>query len=371
MNQGDDQGAEKSHEPTQKRLDDARKKGDIAKSTDITVAASYVGLLVALMTLGGSAVLGAAEILTSFIDRPEQYRGLILGSGGLILSGQAMLLVAGSLAPLFLAPAALALVSLIAQRAIILAPSKLAPKLSRISPIENAKNKYGLSGLFEFAKSTLKLFAIATALVIVFWQERDRLISTARAEPAAIGAVMGALTVQFLTVTTLIVSAIAVLDWLFQLSEHRRKLRMTHKELRDESKEVEGDPLLKAQRRRKAEDIARNRMLAEVPRADVVVVNPTHYAVALTWERRRGTAPVCIAKGTDLVAQRIREIAEEAKVPIHSDPPTARALHATVDLGAEILPEHYKAVAAAIQFADKMRRAAREAGLDRPGGRDG
>ena len=127
----------------------------------------------------------------------------------------------------------------------------------------------------------------------------------------------------------------------------------------DETKKQEGDPHMKQQRRERGTQIAMNKMLCDVPNADVIVVNPTHYAVALKWNRDGGEVPVCVAKGVDEVAGRIREIAAENAVPIYSDPPTARALHATVEIGAPILPDHYRAVAAAIRFADRMRQLAR------------
>ena len=135
---------------------------------------------------------------------------------------------------------------------------------------------------------------------------------------------------------------------------------MSHKELTDEAKQAEGDPHMKQQRRQRGHEIAMNKMIAEVPTADVVIVNPTHYAVALKWDRSTPGAPECVAKGVDNVAARIREIAQENAVPIHSDPPTARALYASVNLGEEIAPEHYKPVAAAIRFAEAMREKARK-----------
>ena len=130
---------------------------------------------------------------------------------------------------------------------------------------------------------------------------------------------------------------------------------MSRKELTDESKESEGDPHIKQQRRQRGYQIATNQMLAEVPKADVIIVNPTHYAVALKWDKTSGGAPVCVAKGVDEIATQIRKLAAEAGVPIHSDPPTARALHATIAIGAEIQSDHYRAVAAAIRFAEAMR----------------
>jgi flagellar biosynthetic protein FlhB len=127
-------------------------------------------------------------------------------------------------------------------------------------------------------------------------------------------------------------------------------------------KEAEGDPHLKQHRRMRAQELAMNQMMADVPGADVVIVNPTHYAVALAWDRGPGSAPVCVAKGRDQVAARIRETARQAGVPVHADPPTARALFATVEIGAQIAPEHYRPVAAAIRFAEAMRRKARQRG---------
>jgi flagellar biosynthetic protein FlhB len=152
---------------------------------------------------------------------------------------------------------------------------------------------------------------------------------------------------------------IGAIDYFWQYFEHIRTNRMSHKELTDEMKESEGDPYMKNERRRRGIDIALNRMIADVAKADVVVVNPTHYAVALKWARDQGSAPICVAKGVDEIAARIRAAAAEAGVPVHRDPPTARAIHATVELGAEIRPEHYRAVAAAIRFAERMRERAR------------
>ena len=134
---------------------------------------------------------------------------------------------------------------------------------------------------------------------------------------------------------------------------------MSRKEMMDENKNSEGDPAMKQQRRQKGVAIAMNQMMGDVPDADVIIVNPTHYAVALKWDRLNGTAPECVAKGVDLVAAQIREVAQENAVPIHSDPPTARALYATVEIGDQIPKDHYKTVAAAIRFADKIRKVAR------------
>ncbi len=166
--------------------------------------------------------------------------------------------------------------------------------------------------------------------------------------------------VEFLFVILIISTVIGGLDYFWQLAEHHRQNRMSRKEMMDEHKEFEGDPHTKAQRRQRGYDIATNRMLADVDTADVVMVNPTHYAVALKWVRCRQAGTRCVAKGVDEIAARIRERAALAGVPIHSDPPTTRALHASVDIGHEVQPEHFRAVAAAIRFSEAMRRKARK-----------
>lgn len=157
----------------------------------------------------------------------------------------------------------------------------------------------------------------------------------------------------------LVAITIGILDIVWQRLNHIRKNRMSRQELIDEMKDAEGDPVTKQQRRARGISLAMNQMLADVPKADVVIVNPTHYAVALKWDASSRRAPVCVAKGTDEIAARIREIAAEHAVPIQRDPPTARALYAGVQIGDEIPRDHYRAVAAAIRFAEGLRKKAR------------
>ena len=359
---GGESGGEKSFDPTPGRLEEARRKGDVPRSADANAAAAYLGLLAASLTVGPWAVDRAAAVLMVFIDQPDRLVGLVLGPGGDGLSAAIVGAAAWALAPLFLAPAAAVLVSLFAQQAVVFSGSKIEPKLSRLSLVSNAKQKFGPTGLVEFAKSTVKLGAIATAVFFVLAGDIDGMVGAATADPRVVGALLAQVFATLLTITCVIALAIAGIDLVWQRFDHARKLKMSHQEIRDEVKGSEGDPHVKAQRRSRAEAIATNRMLLDVPKADVVIVNPTHFAVALKWSRAKGAAPVCVAKGEGAVAVRIREIAETARVPLHSDPPTARALFATVEIGREIAPEHYRAVAAAIRFAEKMRRAARARG---------
>lgn len=345
---------DKQHEPTQKKLDDARKKGEIARSVDLVTAGSYAGFLLVMLTLGPGMVQNLATSLTGFLRNADEWS---LAGGAILDWTYAATLPFG--APWMLVPALVALLVVISQRSLIFAPTKLKPKMSKISMISNAKQKFGRSGLFEFLKSSVKLIIYSVVLGVYLNAQLPNLLGTIALEPALIAAQMGRMLAGLLIIVLIIALCIGAIDALFQHAEHIRKNRMSRKELMDELKQAEGDPHMKQQRRQRAMEIATSQMLAEVPKADVIIVNPTHYAVALKWDRTSLGAPVCVAKGVDEIAARIREIAFEHEIPIHSDPPTARALHASVDVGDEISPDIYGPVAAAIRFAERVRKKAR------------
>jgi flagellar biosynthetic protein FlhB len=354
---------EKVFDPTPQRLAEARRRGDIPRSTDVSAAASYLALLAVCATAGSYALVQAGSVLMVFVAQPDRLAGQLLGPGGPRLAGAIVLEALGALAPVFLVPIAAVVVSLLAQQAITVSGEKLRPKLSRLSLLANARRRFGAGGLVEFGKAALKLTAVATALFFYLARDLDRMIGAATAEARVVGGMLMESLLVLLTVTTVIAVSVAAVDVVWQQFEHRRRLRMSFQELREELKASDGDPHVKAQRRGRAEAIATNRMLLDVPKADVVIVNPTHVAVALKWSRAKGSAPACVAKGEGELALKIREVAATAGVPLHPDPPTARALHATVAVGREIAPEHYRAVAAAIRFAERMRRAARSRGM--------
>ena len=349
----DDQ--DKQHEATQKKLDDARKKGEIPRSTDLTTAAAYAGVLIAATAIGAANMKGIGAELAGVVARSDRLAVEVFNGGGMVFAGTLILEIAALLAPWFLIPIVAVLLVLVATRSFVVSPEKLQPKMNRISPLSNAKNKFGRSGLFEFAKSFAKLSIYSIILGVFLWRKMPQVVGTIGLEPAMATTVLLELCVQFFALVLLIALVIGAIDFMWQYQEHMRKNRMSHKELTDEAKQSEGDPHVKQQRRQKGYEIAMSQGIKDVPDADVVVVNPTHYAVALKWSRLPGEAPICVAKGVDEIAARIREVASEAGVPIHRDPPTARSLHAMVEIGQEIHPEHYQAVAAAIRFAEKMR----------------
>jgi flagellar biosynthetic protein FlhB len=355
----EENSGEKVFDPTPQKLAKAREKGDVPKSTDVTTAATYLALLAVILTVGAFAIDRAASVLMVLIARPDQLTGMILGPGGPKLLGGIMGEALWALGPLFFLPIGAVIVSLVSQQAVVFSGEKLQPKGSRLSILKNAKNKFGPPGLVEFTKSAVKLVAISAALFVYISGDLDRMIGASRAEPKVMGALLMETLVVLLSIAAIIAVTIAAIDISWQRFDHARKLRMSYQDLRDETKQAEGDPHMKAQRRQRGQEIASNRMLLEVPKADVIIVNPTHYSVALKWSRTKGSAPVCVAKGEGSMALKIREIAATADIPVHSDPPTARALHATVEVGHEIPPEQYRAVAAAIRFAEAMRKAAR------------
>ncbi|GAA6180569.1 EscU/YscU/HrcU family type III secretion system export apparatus switch protein [Shimia sp. NS0008-38b] len=356
---GQEDDSEKSFEPTQHKLDEARKKGEIAKSMDVSVAAGYLGLTIAFLTVGAGTIKAAGNGLMVLLDQAESLAPLVFEGNPSTPIGGILMESLWAVTPWFGIPMIAVILSVIAQNAFLFVPSKVAPKLSRINPLSNAKNKFGRSGLFEFAKSFAKLVIYSVCLGFFLKFRMAEMASAIQLDAIMVPALLGRLMLEFLMIVIVVAASIATVDYFWQRAEHMRKNMMTRKEMTDEQKDSEGDPHTKQKRRQKGQEIAMNQMLADVPDADVVIVNPTHYAVALKWTRMPGEAPVCVAKGVDEIAARIRETAQSSAVPIHRDPPTARALHAIVEIGQEIPPDQYRPVAAAIRFADAMRQRAK------------
>lgn len=355
----DEEDSEKQYEPTQKRLDEARKRGEIPSSTDLTTALSYSGVLLSLLVFGAGIIQTFGTTLAALLGRADTLSAAVFHGGAAPVMVQVSAPILGGIAALLLPPACIVLLGLIAQRGIVFAPEKIAPKLSRLSPLSNAKNKFGRSGLFEFAKSTSKLIILCVILGFYLTARFDRLMDTMLFDAGQISSEMAGLVIEMMAVVVVASLVIGGGDLLWQHAEHRRKNMMSREDLKQETKQTDGDPAMKQQRRQLGYDIAMNKMLVETATADVVIVNPTHYAVALRWDPASGQAPIVIAKGMDEIAARIRQVANENAVPIRSDPPTARAIHASCDIGDPIKPDQYRAVAAAIRFAEVIRKKAR------------
>ncbi len=357
-----DDDAEKSHEPTPQKLQEKRKKGEIARSADLTTAATYGGFLLVGLSIGADTIEQMGSSMAALVGQSGAIADLVFeGSGASGLSGL-MASIGLALLGWYLIPAGMGLLSVLAQRSFIVAADKVKPKLSRLDPIANAKKKFGISGLFEFAKSFCKLLFYSILLGFFLTYRIDEMAGAIHAEPHMIGALMLRMVVEFMFVVLVIALLVGAADFLWQRHDFLRQNRMSYRELQEEHKRHEGDPHMKQKRRQKGAEIAGAQMMADVPDADVVIVNPTHYAVALKWSRAPGSAPTCVAKGVDHIALSIRELAEENGVPIRHDPPTARALYATTQIGDEIDSDHYRVVAAAIRFAETLRRRAKKFG---------
>ncbi|MEM6899762.1 MAG: flagellar type III secretion system protein FlhB [Pseudomonadota bacterium] len=349
----------KTLEPTPHKLNEARKKGEIARSSDLNMAAAYAGFLAATMLGGAASVETVGKVLSIMLEKATPMSTLVFAGDGVNhLAGILGALLPGLLI-WFLMPALFTLASAFSQRSVIFAPTKIKPKLNRVGLVQNAKNKFGSSGLFEFSKSLLKLLLFSTLLVFFLIIRMPQMAGSVSATPGVAATFLVQIFVEFLFIVVAISVFVGAIDYIWQHYEHLRRNRMSHKEMKDENKEQDGDPTFKQERRQRGARIASQQIKAEVPSADVVIMNPTHYAVALRWSREAGSAPICVAKGVDHVALSIKQIAMDHNVPVRSDPPTARALFAATDVGQEIDPMHYRAVASAIRFAEMVRRKTR------------
>lgn len=345
---------DKPYEPSERKLQKARQDGDVPRSTEVNVLGMYLGAWLIFTVGAGIATrewLAAAKRALG----SDAWLGGSLYAIAMPVSGMAAVAAIG----LLLVPAVTILLALIAQRGMVFSAKKIAFDFKRLNPVKNAGQKFGSAGLVTFGISVLKAALVCLGGWFLFSSLLDQLVATMSGREGQWISGLPKLLQDVLTMAVAISAVLAIVDLLWKRHDYLRKQRMTRKEVDDEHKDMEGDPHIKAARRQKAIDFAMKQMLADVANADVIIVNPRHYAVALEWKRGSGRAPVCVAKGTDDVAARIRDRAREHGVPIHSDPPCARALHATVALGEEIRREHFAAVAVAIRFAEQMRRKAR------------
>lgn len=349
-----EEAGEKSHEASQKRLEDLRRDGRVARSADLQAAVALAAFLLALLIFGASGAARLGAVLAGLLSDSPRLSALWAQGAAAVLA-PLLLQILLAVLPLLALPGLAVLVWLLVQRGLLFTPGNLAPRLSRLSPLGQATQRFGPAGLVDFGRNLAKLGIIGAALGAFLWSRLDAIIAAAALPAPAVILLLYQQLASFLWLVVAILLAIGAADYLWQRLRHARDARMTRQQMIEEHREAEGDPQARAQRRQRGQEIALNRMMRDVPMADVVIVNPTHYAVALKWDRAARRAPVCVAKGVDEVAARIRAQARLAGVPIHEDPATARALHAVLRLGEEIRPEHYKAVAAAIRFARSLR----------------
>ena len=345
---------EKSEDPTHKRLEDALKRGDVVKSQEVNTWFVIAGATLALSTFSGSM---ATDLATTFRGLIANAHAVSIDQGGLtrLIEKLGTEVFAAVAVPILLLVLA-AIAGNVIQHRLVWSAEQLLPKLSKISPIAGAKRLFSKLALVNFAKGLAKLAIIGAIMTWLMWPERNRLDTLVTAEPMALIGLSEVLSVKLLGATAIVLALIAGLDYFFQYRQWFERQKMSLREVKDEFRSTEGDPVIKGKLRQVRQNRMRKRMMAAVPKASVVITNPTHYAVALQYERGMN-APVCVAKGIDSLALKIREIAAEHRIPVVENPPLARALHATVEIDGEVKPEQYRAVAEVIGYVMRLRRA--------------
>jgi flagellar biosynthetic protein FlhB len=350
----------KEFEATETRQREARQAGDVLQSREVNGLASLFGLLIGSAYLSALTAGALFRNFTDLLGRADQYAADIFTSGG-VRTNRLLQEVCFSILPLFLILAALLIATLLATRSVAFSLKKIKPDFKKISPLSNVKKKYSRDGLLEFLKDSVKMFVaglLAGLFLLGFSQ--DYFGSSAIA-PSSMNPFAFAQIHRLLITFAVFQCALAAIDLPLQWRLRANRLKMTREEMKRESKQSEGDPHLKQARRSKGAEIARGGMLKAVETATVVMVNPEHYAVALKWDPDAQRAPVCVAKGVDHLAAKIREVANEHNVPIYRDPPSTRSMYQLVEIDEEIRPEHFAAVAAAIQYVQALQK-----GLPKP-----
>jgi flagellar biosynthetic protein FlhB len=341
---------DRTEAPTQRRLDKAREQGQAPVSQELAGFAGLLGAALALVTLVPPATHRLAASLAGWFSAPAIDRTPAM----LALAGETAwraLLLVGSVAAIV---AVAALAAHLLQTGLLVSTQQLRPRWSKISPAAGLKRLVSLEALFNFLKSVLKLAVLGGVAWHVLAGDLAQLAAMAERPPETI---LRAALEPFMRVLAAVLMALAVLtalDLLVTRLRFTRQMRMSRQDLRDEHKEAEGDPHLKAKLRRIREQRARQRMMAEVKNAAVVITNPTHYAVALAYDRAKDAAPRVVAKGADAVAARIRAEADKYRVPLYRNPPLARALF-TIDLGRVVPPDQYQAVAEVIAYVWRLK----------------
>ncbi|WP_315721021.1 MULTISPECIES: flagellar biosynthesis protein FlhB [unclassified Bradyrhizobium] len=344
---------DKTEDPTQKRLDQALERGDVVKSQELNTWFVIAAATLVMTTFSGS--IGVAVLVPM--------RNLIANSWMIHTDGAGLMALARSLSFTVIAaigvPILMVMLAAIAgnmmQHRLVWSGEPMKPSLSKISPLAGAKRLFGKQAAANFAKGIFKLVLLGTVMVMILWPERLRLESLLHMDVSELLGVTISLTTHLMGSVVALLALVAIGDYLFQYRQWYERQKMSLQEMKEEFKQSEGDPHVKGRIRQIRQQRMKKRMMAAVPKASVIITNPTHYSVALSYERGM-SAPVCVAKGVDNIAFKIREVAKAHDIPIVENVPLARALYATVEIDEEIPVEHYHAVAEIIGYVMGLRR---------------
>jgi flagellar biosynthetic protein FlhB len=348
-----DEDSEKTEDPTQKRLDDALERGDVAKSQEINTWFVIAGGTLIMSTFSGSIGGGLELPLRNLIANSWMIH--TDGPGLLLLARQLCFVVLGVIGVPLLMLTLAAIAGNVMQHRLVWSGEQLKPKFDKISPGAGAKRIFGRQAGANFLKGIFKVTALGAVMTAILWPERLRLESLVRFDPTALLGVSTAMTVHLMGAVVAMLAVVAIADYFFQYRQWFERQKMSLHEIKEEYKQSEGDPHIKGKIRQLRQQRMKKRMMAAVPKASVVITNPTHYSVALSYERGM-SAPVCVAKGVDNIAFKIREVARAHDIPIVENVPLARSLYATVEIDEEIPVEHYQAVAEIISYVMGLRR---------------
>jgi flagellar biosynthetic protein FlhB len=349
----DESDAEKTEDPTQKRLDEALERGDVVKSQELNTWFVIAGGTLILSTFSGSIGGGILVPMRNLIANSWMIH--TDGAGLIALTENLLYAVVAAIGLPILMLLLAAVAGNMLQHRLVWSAEQLKPKLSKISPGSGFKRIFGKQAAANFAKGLFKLIALGAVMTMILWPERTRLESLVRLDPAALLGVSNSMTVHLMGAVVAMLAVVAIGDYLFQYRQWYERQKMSLQEMKEEFKQSEGDPHVKGKIKQLRTSRMRKRMMAAVPKASVIITNPTHYSVALSYERGM-SAPVCVAKGVDNIAFKIREIARAHDVPIVENVPLARALYATVEIDQEIPVEHYHAVAEIIGYVMGLKR---------------
>ena len=354
---------EKTEEPTSKRLEDAQKKGQIARSRELNTFVMLITSATLLLMLGEQM---GNSLLVMMRTQFQLSRKIIFDPvSPVIYFKQVMIDGAMLIAPFIAVMVVVAIVAPLALGGWVFSWEALAPKLEKLDPIKGVPRLFALRGLIELIKALLKFLLIFGVAVILYRHFLNELAGLG-AEPLeqSISHALNIISICFLVLSASLI-VVVMFDVPYQLWDHSKKLKMTLQEIKDEMKESEGSPDVKARQRRIQMDMAKNRMMTQVPKADVIVTNPSHYAVALKYDQTSNGAPTLVAKGVDLIAAQIRLLAASANVPLVASPPLARALYYSTEIDKEIPKELYLAVAQVLAYVYQLK-TAREHHWDEP-----
>ncbi|MEZ5490687.1 MAG: flagellar biosynthesis protein FlhB [Gammaproteobacteria bacterium] len=354
------QAQEKTEQATPKRIRDARDKGQVPRSRELNTVLSLMMAGVGMLFFGQQIITDLNQILAENLrfDRDAAF------SEALVLTrlGETVLAALTMLAPLFALLIAVAVLSPLSMGGWVFNFALAAPKLERISPLKGLGKLFSVRSLMELFKAIGKFLLVATTSCFVLYLVLDQIVGLSLLPLPEAMNTAGALAVWCLLGFSAVLILVAAVDVPFQLWQHQRQLRMTRQEVRDELKQTEGRPEVKATIREKQQQFARQRMMAEVPDADVVITNPTHFAVALKYDQAGAGAPIVVAKGQNLIAARIRELAQQNGVVLFSAPPLARALYFSTDLNQEIPRNLFLAVAQVMAYVFQLRQVPKRGG---------